>query len=135
MRKLVCRQASRSSEFCRRQAGHASDFCDSLSETRRRIRVNLRRFFKMLCGRTLVSVLPCVWRVRAVIWPFWGEQQFRSFVLLSVYSPFIDWIINAGGYAGESSMVWPPVFGVLLGIVTYSAIFALTVTFLTRNRA
>jgi hypothetical protein len=95
--------------------------------------VNRRRFFKFFVAGLLFQLFLVFGGYTLLFGPF-GEQKFRSFVLLSVYSPFIDWIMSAGGYSGESSMVWPPVFGVLLGIVTYSALFALTVTFLTKNR-
>jgi hypothetical protein len=42
-------------------------------------------------------------------------KPFRNDVLLALYSPFIHFVIALGGYSGESGMIWPPVFGVLLG--------------------
>ena len=41
----------------------------------------------------------------------------------------------SGGYQGESSMIWPPVFGILLGVCFYSFLFALAALFLKRERA
>jgi hypothetical protein len=58
----------------------------------------------------------------------------RHFLLLYVYYPFIKAVISAGGYRGESSMIWPPLFGTLLGVLTYSIIFALLASSLKRNR-
>jgi len=39
-----------------------------------------------------------------------------------------------GAYSGESAMIWPPVYGVLLGIMSYSAPFALIVALFARKR-
>jgi hypothetical protein len=64
-----------------------------------------------------------------------GEERFRNSLLLYVYNPFIEAVIRAGGYAGESSMIWPPVYGTLLGIFIYSVLSALAITFLMRKRA
>jgi hypothetical protein len=57
----------------------------------------------------------------------------RHFLDLYLYYPFIKAVITTGGYEGESSMIWPPVFGTALGILTYSALFGLLVTFVARK--
>ena len=62
-----------------------------------------------------------------------GERNFRNSVLLYAYGPFIELVIKAGQYEGESSMIWPPLYGILLGIIIYSILFALAVSFLTRK--
>jgi hypothetical protein len=64
-----------------------------------------------------------------------GERNFRNSLLLYAYDPFIGMVIKAGGYEGESSMIRPPVFGILLGVLIYSAVFAFAVTFLRANDA
>jgi hypothetical protein len=63
-----------------------------------------------------------------------GEKQFRNSLLLYAYDPFIQLVITAGRYEGESSMIWPLVCGTLLGVVIYAALVAIVVTFLTRRR-
>jgi len=63
-----------------------------------------------------------------------GEKHFRDSMLFYVYSPFIELIIRMGGYTGESSMIWPPVFGIMLGIFIYSGLFAVIVVYLTRKK-
>ena len=42
---------------------------------------------------------------------------------------------DGGSYQGESSMIWPPVFGILLGVRFYSLLLALAALFLKRGRA
>lgn len=44
-----------------------------------------------------------------------GDRQFRNSLLLYAYDPLIGLVIRVGGYQGESSMIWPPVFGTLPG--------------------
>ena len=63
-----------------------------------------------------------------------GERQFRDSMLLYLYRPFIELIIRTGGYRGESSMIWPPLFGTILGIFIYSGLFAVIVAYLTRKK-
>jgi len=60
-------------------------------------------------------------------------KKFPDFLDFIVYSPFISAVIRMGGYEGESSMIWPPVFGIALGILIYSALFGLLTTFVTRK--
>ena len=55
-------------------------------------------------------------------------KTLRNDVLLVVYGPFIHFVSAVGGYSGESGMIWPPVFGVLLGVATYSIILAIIVS-------
>ena len=57
-----------------------------------------------------------------------AARPFRDHVLLVIYSPFIYFVSGLGGYSGESGMIWPPVFGVLLGVVIYSIILAIIVS-------
>jgi len=57
----------------------------------------------------------------------------RHFLQLYVYYPFIKAVIGAGGYRGESSMIWPPVLGTILGVLTYSIILALIASYLIRK--
>ena len=89
----------------------------------------LIKFFGIALGIQLFFVLGGY----ALLFGPTGEKEFRNSVILYVYDPFISVVISAGGYSGESSMIWPPVFGVLMGILTYSTLFAFAATFLTRN--
>lgn len=57
-----------------------------------------------------------------------------QFLIQVVYNPFIHLAISAGGYKGESAMIWPPVFGIILGLFVYSTLFALIfVVFLRKS--
>jgi len=85
----------------------------------------------LACGR-VTAVLP-FGRLRFVVGPAAGKP-FRNDVLLALYSPFIHFVIALGGYSGESGMIWPPVFGVLLGVLIYSAILATVVSFFSARR-
>jgi len=42
--------------------------------------------------------------------------------LLLIYWPFMAVAIWLSGATGESPMIWPPVFGILLGLIIYSLI-------------
>jgi len=53
-----------------------------------------------------------------------NAKSFRDDVLLAIYNPFISFVIALDGYSGEAGMIWTPVYGVVLGILTYSIIFA-----------
>jgi hypothetical protein len=58
----------------------------------------------------------------------------RHFLDLYVYYPFVRAVIKLGGYEGESTMIWPPVLGIALGILFYSAVLAsLSLTLRVRN--
>ena len=57
-----------------------------------------------------------------------------EFLEFYVYGPFISVVISRGGYRGESSMIWPPVFGILLGVCFYSILLGLAAAFLKRGR-
>ena len=46
---------------------------------------------------------------------------------------FISFLIALGGYSGQAGMIWPPVYGVVLGMLTYSIMFA-TIVRLTSGR-
>ena len=80
----------------------------------------LFQLFLLLGGYTLLFGAP-------------GGKEFRNSLLLYAYDPFIQLVIKTGGYGGESSMIWPPVYGTLLGAFIYSGLFALAVSVLTRK--
>ncbi len=61
-------------------------------------------------------------------------RPFRDQVLLVIYSPFIHFVSALGGYSRESEMIWPPVFGVLLGALIYSILLA-TIVGLVHGRS
>lgn len=54
-----------------------------------------------------------------------------DFLDFYVYHPFISGVIKAGGYEGESTMIWPPVYGTAVGILVYSVVFGLLISYLT----
>ena len=56
-----------------------------------------------------------------------AAKPFRDQVLLVIYSPFIHFVSALSAYSGESGMIWPPVFGVLLGAIIYSTFLAIIV--------
>lgn len=41
-------------------------------------------------------------------------------LMMSVYWPWINLAITWSGAKGESSMIWPPVYGLILGVLIYS---------------
>lgn len=61
-------------------------------------------------------------------------KMFPDFLDFYVYYPFISAVIKVGGYTGESSMIWPPLLGTVLGILIYSTLFGLIVAYVTRKR-
>ena len=65
---------------------------------------------------------------------FADGKKFPDFLDLFVYAPFINGVIRLGGYEGESSMIWPPVFGIALGILIYSALFGLILAYVKRSK-
>ena len=73
----------------------------------------------------LVVVSPLVSR------QFANGKIFPLFLINVVYDPFIMAVIRFGGYTGEASMIWPPVFGIVVGIFVYSALFATAVTLMS----
>jgi len=83
----------------------------------------------LACGR--VTAVLAFGRLRFVVGPAAGKP-FRNDVLLALYS--LHFVIALGGYSGESGMIWPPVFGVLLGVLIYSAILATVVSFFSARR-
>lgn|SRR5574341_94646 len=56
-----------------------------------------------------------------------------QFLIDIIYDPFIQLAISAGGYKGESAMIWPAVFGIMLGVFAYSTLFALIVAGFSRK--
>jgi hypothetical protein len=90
------------------------------------------KYFLLALGFQLALLLvvsPLVSRL------FPGGKALPDFLEFYVYQPFISAIISGGGYTGESSMIWPPVFGILLGVCFYSILLGLAALFLNRERA
>ena len=95
--------------------------------------MSLKRFMKLF-GIALALQLFFVFGGYSLLFGPSGAKEFRNSVLLLIYAPFIDWVIRVGAYTGESSMIWPPVYGLLIGTLIYSGLFSLIVTLLTRKR-
>ena len=55
--------------------------------------------------------------------------------LIVIYYPFIYFIIWAGNFKGESSMIEAPIIGLLLGVFFYSVIFGLIWWFFKRKNS
>ena len=53
-----------------------------------------------------------------------------NFLLTYVYSPFINLAIGISGETGETAMIWPPVFGLVAGVLVYSLIAGVAFSFL-----
>jgi len=90
------------------------------------------KYFLLALGFQLILLL-VVSPLASRLFP--GGEALPDFLEFYVYHPFIRAVINWGGYQGESSMIWPPVFGILLGVCFYSFLFALAALFLKRERA
>ena len=75
----------------------------------------------------LVIICPLVSRA------FENGRALPDFLLQYGYSPFIRAVIYVGGYQGERAMIWPPVYGVLLGVVVYSLVLALALSLVIRT--
>ena len=41
-------------------------------------------------------------------------------LLTTVYWPWIELAVNLSGAEGEATMIWPPVYGIIMGILFYS---------------
>ena len=90
------------------------------------------KYFLLALGFQLILLL-VVSPLASRLFP--GGEALPDFLEFYVYYPFIRAVINGGGYQGESSMIWPPVFGILLGVCFYSLLLALAALFLKRGRA
>lgn len=91
--------------------------------------MNLRRFIKFFAIAVGFQLFLLFGGYIILFGPS-GEGNFRESLWLGVYGPFIEGVIKAGAYQGESSMIWPPVYGTLLGVLVYSTIFSLGFSFL-----
>jgi hypothetical protein len=88
------------------------------------------KYFLLALGLQLALLL-VVSPLASILFP--SGKALPDFLELYAYHPFISAVINWGGYRGESSMIWPPVFGVLLGICFYSFLLGLAALFLKRG--
>jgi hypothetical protein len=64
---------------------------------------------------------------------FENGRALPGFLLDYIYSPFVRAAIYVMGYDDESAMIWPPVFGIAVGILVYSAVFAVFFALMTRG--
>ena len=95
--------------------------------------MSLKRFIKffVIAVGFQIALQVIVSPLLSVLFP--GGKMFPEFLDFYVYYPFINGVINAGGYTGESSMIWPPLLGTVLGIFVYSTLFALIIGYMTRE--
>jgi hypothetical protein len=53
-----------------------------------------------------------------------------AFVLTYFYAPWINLAISISGEIGESAMIWPPVFGLVGGVLVDSIIVGVAFSFI-----
>ncbi len=96
--------------------------------------MGFRRFLKFFSIALAFQIA-----VQLIVSPLLGtlfsEKRLPDFLDFYVYYPFINAVIKLGGYEGESSMIWPPVFGTALGILFYSVLLGLLLAFVTRKHS
>jgi hypothetical protein len=92
-------------------------------EKEHEVRMRLKHFFRWFFLALGLQVFFVLGGYVLLVGPT-SAKSFRGDVLLAFYNPFIHLVIVLGGYSGEAGMIWPPVYGVVLGILTYSIIFA-----------
>jgi hypothetical protein len=95
--------------------------------------MSLRRFIKFfLMALGFQVALQVI--VSPLLSTLFNEGNFLpDFLDFYVYAPFINAVIAFGGYTGEASMVWPPLLGIVLGVLTYAVMFGLVIAYLTRR--
>ena len=73
--------------------------------------------------------------VQGIVWATLGrwDPSFDSFVFL--YYPTIAIVERFGHYTGEAKIIEPIMIGVPLGIVLYSVMLALALTFIKNSKA
>jgi hypothetical protein len=78
-----------------------------------------RRFLKVFLATVFLQVFLLFDGLALLIGPSSG-REFQNFLLLVVYLPFIAGMAALSGGTGEGSMIWPPFFGVIIGILFYA---------------
>ncbi|HSS18626.1 MAG TPA: hypothetical protein VLL54_00875 [Pyrinomonadaceae bacterium] len=98
-----------------------------------RLKILLRVLLISIAAQLVLLLIVCPLVSRNVAY----GSLLPHFLVQYVYDPFIRWVIDFGGYEGESSMIWPPVYGVVLGIIIYSVMAGLLaelVSYVRRQR-
>jgi ABC-type Na+ efflux pump permease subunit len=96
--------------------------------------VRLKYFVKLLVIGVGLQIALLLFVSPLVSYVLSNGKALPQFLIQYAYYPFIHAVIKLGGYSGESAMIWPPLYGVLLGILVYSALFALIVALFARKR-
>lgn len=96
--------------------------------------MRLKAFFKFFLAALGLQLL-----LLLIVCPLAGAflpkgRMLAEFLLLYVYDPFIRMVIESGGYWGESSMIWPPVFGTAIGLFFYAALVGILAALITRKK-
>lgn len=57
-----------------------------------------------------------------------------DFLLMYVYLPWIRLAITLSGATGEATMIWPPVFGLVGGLLVYSIVAGIAFSLFKTSR-
>jgi hypothetical protein len=92
-----------------------------------------RRFIKVFIA-TLFLQLLLLFAGDALLTGQEEDRPIRDFLLLTAYLPFIAGMVALSGGTGEGSMIWPPFFGVIIGIFVYAGLAGSAFAKLMRRR-